>query len=198
MFYSNPALSILESILEKLKSYLHYTFMIKFIERKNLSCQGDQQWEPTGQIPRGKLWTDGSVHTLHHVNNVPHLNSTESHERYSGGGSSGYIRHLFGKNYKSLVLTESSAKIKYTTNMPKAKLLIRNFSLFNQGPLARGWKAIPLQYSTYILYFILIFTVVMLLIARYVSRYGNSTSCYWCRLISIIVLMLLVTSCKVV
>lgn len=40
-----------------------------------------------------------------------------------------------------------------------------------QGPLARGWKAIPIQYSTYILYFIFGFTIIMLLIARYVSRY---------------------------
>uniref|UniRef100_A0A8W8JXW3 G domain-containing protein n=1 Tax=Magallana gigas TaxID=29159 RepID=A0A8W8JXW3_MAGGI len=38
------------------------------------------------------------------------------------------------------------------------------------GPLARGWKAIPVQYSTYILYFIFGFTLIMLLIARYVSR----------------------------
>lgn len=38
------------------------------------------------------------------------------------------------------------------------------------GPLARGWKAIPIQYSTYILYFIFGFTLIMLLIARYVSR----------------------------
>lgn len=38
------------------------------------------------------------------------------------------------------------------------------------GPLARGWRAIPPQYSNYILYFILFFTIVMLLIARYVSR----------------------------